>query len=334
MDHDLVFIRNKRHLPQAKNLQPGLCNYPSKVINIDSAGRIFVCLCEAWLPYSIGHVMEFETLEQVFDHPQTINIQQSQQQGQYQYCDTESCNLMYEKRIQDTIQIYIGIDDSCQLSCASCRSQVLIEKNNAHKLAWIDRITSWLANTKAPKVDVLIGSRGDPFASPLYRKILAELGHLQLDSRIEFQLKTNGLLIQRYLAELDILPKINQLEISIDAGTENTYHMVRQPAKWSVLLDNLEYCLHLRQTQHAFPIRANFVVQKNNFKEMLAFVELCRKYIMIPNFTVLQDWNTFVYKDHAVHLQSHPQHKDFIHMIQHQEIKPFIGRKFDHWYKS
>ena len=329
MDHDLVFIRKTRGLPAVKSLPPGLCNYTSRVINIDSRGRVFVCLCEAWAPWSIGHVMDFQTIEQIWQHPQTQQIAHSQDLGEYQYCDTVHCNVEHQRRRQTTIQVYIGLDDSCQLSCPSCRQQPIFEKDYDIKLPWVERIVQWLQH-RTDTVDVLIGSRGDPFASSLYRKIITDLSGLP----VRFQLKTNGLLLQRYLSEIDILDQLTQLEISIDAATESTYEQVRRPGRWATLIDNLDYCLNIRKTKQPFQVRANFVVQKANYTEMLAFVELCRKYIMLPNFTVLQDWNTFNYRDNAVHLPGSADYDNFIKIVTDPLVSPYIGRKFDNWTNS
>lgn len=334
MDHDLVFIRNNRGLPSVKSLPPGLCNYPSRVVNIDSQGRVFVCLCEAWAPWSIGHVLDFQSIEEIWQHPQTRSIASSQDRGEYSYCDTLHCNVGNQHRHLHNIQLYIGLDDSCQLSCPSCRNESIFEKDYDVKLPWIDHISNWLSNQpNLGPVDVLIGSRGDPFASGLYRRLIANLAKLTKSPPVRFQLKTNGLLLTRYLHELDIIDQLSMLEISIDAATADTYHQVRRPARWTTLIENLDYCLELRGN-HAFQVKANFVVQKSNYKEMLGFVELCRKYIMFPSFTVLQDWNTFSYADNAVHLTEHPEHEQFLEIVSDSRISPFIGKRFDNWTKS
>lgn len=333
MDHDLVFIRKNRGLPAAKQIKPGLCNYPSRVINIDSHGRIFVCLCEAWAPWSAGHVLDFDSMEQVWQSSVPLEIANSQQLGEYSYCDTAYCNVEYQSRTQSAIQLLIGIDDSCQLSCPSCRNEPIFNKDYDIKLPWAQRIVEWLTkHDKIELVNVLIGSHGDPFASGLYRKIISDLAQVPASPLIRFQLKTNGLLLTRYLSDLSILPNLTKLEISIDAATEATYEQVRRPGRWATLLENLEYCLQIR-SQYPFHVKANFVVQQANYTEMLGFVELCRKYKMTPDFTLLQDWNTFAYADNAVHLVTHPEYDKFVETINHPALSSVIGKRFDNFTK-
>jgi len=333
MDHDLVFIRRNVGLPSVKHIHPGLCNYPSRVINVDSQGRVFSCLCEAWLPWSLGHVLDFESISDIWKNPVKKAIEESQQQGEYAYCDTVHCGVEHTGRRLTSVQIYIGIDDSCQLSCPSCRHQPIFEKDFDIKLPWVQRIIQWIKNYQSPMpVDVLIGSHGDPFASRLYRDLIAELA--LIDSPVRFQLRTNGLLLTRYLDELKILPRLSQLEISIDAATEKTYEQVRRPGRWPALIENLDYCLHLRINQFPFRVTANFVIQKDNFREIPEFVDLCRQYHMYPNFTVLQDWSTFSYIHNAVHLPDHPCYQEFVDLINQPKINRIIGKKLDHWIKK
>ncbi len=332
MEHDLIFLRRTRGLPSKKTIAAGLCNYPQHVINIDHHGRIFVCLCEAWLPYSVGHVMDFESIEQIWRSDTAVDITQSQLRGEYEYCDTLHCNVERESRLLKRVQIYIGIDDSCQLTCPSCRLSPIFDKDYDKKLPWVERITSWIQQLKDPRpLDVLIGSHGDPFASALYRKIIQDLSALDRD--IQFQLRTNGLLLTRYISELNILPRLSQLEISIDAASAETYEQVRRPGKWHTLIENLEYANQVRITQRPFFMIANFVIQQCNYKEMPAFVLLCRKYNMQPSFTILQDWSTFSYQQNAVHLPQHQEHAEFVAVLNDPVVKKVIGNRLDHWIK-
>lgn len=332
MDHDLVFIRRNLGLPSTKNITPGLCNYPSHVVNIDSHGRVFVCFCEAWLPWSLGHVMDFESIADIWQHPLKKTIEHSQRQGEYAYCDTVHCGVTQSPRRLCSLQIYIGIDDSCQLTCPSCRLEPVFEKEFDIKLPWVQRIVQWINKLESPlPIDILIGSHGDPFASRLYRGLMTYLALLKVPVR--FQLRTNGLLLSRYLDELQILPRLSKLEISIDAAEAYTYEQVRRPGKWQSLIENLDYCLSIRTNKNPFRVLANFVIQKANYREMPAFVELCSKYHMFPNFTVLQDWSTFSYKDNAVHLSDHPCYQEFVQVVNDSLVKKTIGKTLDHWIK-
>lgn len=330
MDNELVFMQRVRGLPRDKSLPIGLCNYTNNVVNIDSKGRVFICLCEAWLPWSIGHVMDFDSLDEIWQHTFAQDIRSNQDAGTYKYCDTPTCAVAASPRLLPGIQIYLGFDDSCQLSCASCRQEQIYERDFDHKLPWAERVISWVQKRSDPeRINILIGSHGDPFASGLYKKVMQELSVLP----VRFQLRTNGLLINKHLAELNILDRLTELEISIDAGTAITYEQVRRPAKWSSLVANLEYLNALRRTNQ-FDVKANFVVQRANVAEMIDFFKLCVHYNMEPNYTMLQDWHTFNYRNEAVHLPGHPDHKKFLDIATLPSIAPYMGGSVDSWAKS
>lgn len=329
MDADLIFMQKLNGLPSIKALPVGLCNYTSNVVNIDNNGRIFICLCEQWLPWSIGHIMDFESLDDIWNHPKAIDIRSEQDAGTYKYCNISTCGASKSniRHIQG-IQIYLGFDNSCQLFCPSCRQEQIYERDYEYKLPWAERVISWVRKRSNPeRINILIGAHGDPFASGLYKKVMQELSVLP----VRFQLRTNGLLINKHLlSTIDILNGLTELEISIDAGTAKTYEQVRRPAKWTSLIENLEYLKSLRHT-HKFDVTANFVIQRANVADMLDFFNLCMLYNMKPVYTLLQDWNTFCYHDEAVHLPTHPNHSKFLEMISLPSLVPYmkIGDRFD-----
>jgi molybdenum cofactor biosynthesis enzyme MoaA len=332
MDHDLKWIRLQRSLPGPKKIDPNKCNLPGRVINIDATGRVFVCRCESWLPWSIGHLLDFDTLDDIWNHPTTIEIRSSQLVGEYKYCDTQYCGVdkLSGRMTDQKIEIYLGIDDSCQLACPSCRNEQKFEKNYELKKPWSDHVVNLIKNYSGPSVIcVLIGAHGDPLASDFYRYTMNQLSNLP----VLFQLRTNGLLLKKHLAELRILPNLTELEISIDAASMAIYEQVRWPGKWSSLLENLEYVQEARKQKY-FKVVANFVVQASNYTEMLDFVDLCNKYDMVPDFTLLQDWNTFDYKENAVHFPTHKNYQDFCRLAQSPIIKQHVGTNFDRWIKT
>lgn len=331
MDHDLKSIRIQRSLPGIKDIAPGKCNLPDRVINIDSQGRVFVCMCEAWVPWSIGHLLEFNSLEDVWQHPTTREIRNSQLAGEYKYCDVRYCGVE-RLPVSDYkhIELYLGLDDSCQLACPSCRKEQQFDKDFEAKRPWADHIATMIKNYQGiMPINVLIGAHGDPLASNFYRYVMTQLSDLP----VRFQLRTNGLLLKKHLSELCILPKLKELEISIDAASAGTYEQVRWPGRWDSLIENLDYMSEVRK-QNKFKTVANFVVQASNYTEMLDFVHLCDKYDMVPDFTLLQDWNTFDHMQNAVHYHAHDNYRDFCTVVQHPEIKKHIGTNFDHWIKT
>jgi MoaA/NifB/PqqE/SkfB family radical SAM enzyme len=123
--------------------------------------------------------------------------------------------------------------------------------------------------------EVLISGGGDPFASKHYRSILADLNPQDFPG-LKLILLTNGLLLtpQRW-SEFPTLGKmIGRLSVSVDAARAATYEKVRRPGKWAVISKNLEFIAGLRIAGHIPYFSINFVVQNDNYLEMLEFLDL------------------------------------------------------------
>lgn len=316
-DDDLIWIRKSRALPMVKNLVAGHCDLPWSVTNVDSHGRVFVCRCDGWVPFAVGHVTEFNTFEEIFSSPVAQSIQQSISQGTYDYCDTRFCGVENHPIHNDhDIYVSVGIDDSCNLQCPSCRPSMRFS-NDANfvqvRSDWADQINRWISAAAGKDIKVLIGSNGDPFASEVYRHFM----QTKMSHSVKYDIRTNGLLIKKHLANLPVVANLTQLEISIDAASPEVYHDVRRPGRWNSLIENLDHVLELRKT-YQFDVLAFFVIQRANLCDVIPFIDLCERYRMRPGFTLLQDWSSWPnFDDHCVQRPEHPMHQQFLDTVRH-----------------
>ena len=293
-------------------LDPHRCNFPAQVINIDPRGKLYLCICESWSPTSVGHVMDFDSMQAVFASAAAKKLQGTINDGSYSMCHIDQCGIAQHMRMANLPTIYVGIDDSCQLSCPSCRRDIEFDTTHTGKQAWVERILQWIELSPV-MTKVLVGAHGDPLVSGLYQQFLHRLCGLP----VLVQIKTNGLLLQSHMEYSGIWPQVTELSISIDAATPEVYHQLRRPAHWNQLIKNLDYMQELRSRAPIRLVRANFVVQQANLRDMPAFVDLCDKYDMEPNFTMLEDWG--VLDDFARH-QADP--RSVAAMSLHPRIKP------------
>lgn len=326
-NYDLIEMQKRKNLPSIKkDILPNQCYKPWRSINIDHAGRIFMCDCDGWLPYPVGYVFDFESLNDIFNSETAKKIQNSISVGTYEFCDTNECpvktDIMYCKTMENKYVISIGIDDSCNLSCPSCRDEIRYTKDivkNKNKLLWIDRIKSWIE--KVPSyfnVHIYIGSNGEPFASPLYLNLLENEFNNQ---NVIYSIRTNGLLSKRKIKGLNLLPKLNSIDISIDAASKKVYEYVRQPGKWNTLVKNVDYLIELRKNYN-FRIVGNFVIQKANIDDILPFIDWCDERDIVPCFTLLQHWTHFKNFDaECVHRPQDDLHKKFLEIIKSKKFK-------------
>ncbi len=316
IEHDLVFHRNTRNLPSKKNIAASRCEFPWKEVHVDRLGRIFVCGCDAWVPYSIGHVLDFDSLAEIFSSSTAQMIQRSIELGEYEYCDTVHCGVASEfKRIAFDYEVQIGIDDSCNLQCPSCRTSMRFRDDDHYvneRNQWLQQIQKWIKQCPDKKINILIGSNGEPFASPIYKNFLKT----DFNHNVNYEIRSNGTLIKKHINELSVLPNLKIIRLSIDAATAITYENVRRPAKWNNLLENIDY-LNMLKDRYNFRVHASFVIQKQNLDDVLEFIDFCHDNdIDSCDFTLLQDWGSFQdFDEQAVHRPGHALYRKFLQII-------------------
>ena len=69
---------------------------------------------------------------------------------------------------------------------------------------------------------------------------------------------------------------------------------------------------------HGFNFVLSYVVQANNYKEMVTFANLINKYDKINiYFSLVDDWGQVTFNQDAVWQTTHPDHNEFLEVLQH-----------------
>ena len=186
----------------------------------------------------------------------------------------------------------LAIDDSCNLRCPSCRKGLIFHKDgSAYRLGirLADKINDWLHTYNHP-IQVHIGSDGDPFASHVYRHFME---HTPVRDNIKYSILTNGLMVKDFWPQIPhIIENLTELGVSIDGATKETYEKLRLGGKWDSINRNLECIAELKE-QHNFRFVLHMVVQKDNWQEIPAMIELGKRLGTDEIcFNKIQDWNT------------------------------------------
>jgi len=325
---------------------PYLCNMPFNQVSVDQNGDCFLCSCEGHLPIPVGKVDEFNSIENVLDSPIAQMLQQDIKEKKYTWCAVEHCGVKYRNITKSVLQLSIHIDDSCNLACPSCRRQAYMIDSGPEfdkKLNQIKHILSWLDKFNK-HILISLGGTGDPLASHILRPLI--LDYEPRESQ-KFVITTNGLLLKKLMSRSKIKKAVTRYSISVDAASEQVYENVRRPGKWHNLVENLEW---ISQNRDNSSITLNFVVQKSNYQDLPAFVELCRSLTTTGTIVPLDDWGTWnsqpvlnpdeytikngCYTDHNVMDVAHPEHQQFIDILKSLRgnqpnfinISPFFNR--------
>ena len=276
-----------------KNGITNICNIPKKTLTIDNQGNCLLCICDGWLPISVGHITDFDSFEEIWQTDLAKTIQKDVDDKKYTWCSVDYCGIKNTNKFMPDYTISINIDESCNLKCPTCRSAFINFTSGSiydNKLTWSKHIVKLLENFDH-KCLVIMSGNGDPFASLIYRPILMNLAP---NPKLVFKIMTNGLLLKKLLKKTAIYNNIEQYSISIDAGDAETYKKVRVNGSWESLIENLNF-LKLELEDNKF-VNLNFCLHNENLDSLNNFVELVGKYQWNGTIQSLEDWGSYKYK--------------------------------------
>jgi len=224
--------------------------------------------------------------------------------------------------------IIFSHDRSCNLKCPSCRTDFIQSKgNDLDKALTIQEIILKEAMNDAH--ELYITGSGDGFGGEFWRNLLKSITMERYPNTKNLHLHTNGVgwteKIWNILSNLHSIPRITT-EISIDAATEDTYHQIRVGGIWKVLQENLHFIF--TKIPNLEFVRMTFVVQNNNYMEMVDFVKMSDYFQKLNgmntavSFQHINNWGTFSNADFMIKSianEKHPEHSLF--KIESDKIK-------------
>ncbi len=307
-------------------------------------GDVFSC-CPSWLPTPIGNLLR-QPMQEIWNGEIVQKVRESIHDGSFRFCVYSKCAhlqtvsgpVQRRESVTDPEMLEVinkrltvmpsgprtigcSYDKSCNLSCPSCRTELIIEKGRKDEILAISQSLreSWLADAQ----ELVITGSGDAFGSPYFRNWLQTMQRDEMPKLKSLHLLSNGIMWSpRHwnLIPAEIREIITSAWISIDAATAETYVVNRRGGKFERLLENLEFISALRRNNQLKHVTITFVVQDNNFLEMPDFVRLGIKHAFDKvYFGQLVDWGTFPkdeFKRRAVHLPDHPRHADLLRILK------------------
>lgn len=344
--HDAAELeRDDLHLPVDDWLRDKFCAAPFAQIETRANRAVHFC-CSAWQPVSIGSLTEDP--KAVWNSETAQEIRRSILDGDYSYCSRWHCPMISGRRLQTSDRTnlspevsrfladrkaasskrpptvdhtpdraILSHDRSCNLSCPSCRTDVIqITRSASAELDDLinEKYAEFLSNASRIKVT---GS-GDPFAS---RHFLNFLRHFTANSSRDrrLQLHTNGLLLDEATwNRLDLWGHVDSIWISVDAARPETYSVVRRGGQFDRLMKNLQFLGAMRRGGAFSKLRLDFVVQRQNFREVADFVSLAQHVGANGVYLLrLRNWGTFTPAEFAAHNVCDPDHPDFPELLVH-----------------
>lgn len=337
------------------DLRDKFCHIPFTYLSTGWKGAAHVCSCPAWVPFPVGNVLSAESADAVWNSDAAAEVRRSILDGDFSYCSRTLCSFITAQKLprKDEIEdptfrryidnhltvlaeppavVELNYDATCNLACPSCRTEIVTAKadeQDAYARA-TDRVI--LPLLKGAKGAYICGG-GEAFASKHFRTILAGLNRREYPN-LRLHLITNGLLVtpQRWKDFPELAEMIGAMSVSIDAAKAETYEKLRRPGKWATLMSNLEFIAGMRRAGKIPQLWINFVVQKENYREMIDFVELGSRlgvdqvwFQRVVNYGAYGE-ATFAELD--VTSPSHPEHAGLLEILREPILRsPIINRQ-------
>jgi sulfatase maturation enzyme AslB (radical SAM superfamily) len=333
-----------RHLLDPENPIYDLARYacPTPFEQLDVLEKSSHLCCRIWLKRSVGD-LSTTPYDEVWSSEAATEIRASVLDGSFRYCNKLACPLISAGRLPTKdelgaspffadvlrrgtgetsrlpIRINLAYDPHCNLSCPSCRTG-LVTSDEAVRVR-LDALTQkniypLLASAK----EVFVTGSGDPFASRTFRTLLSWISD-ETCPDLQVILTTNGMLLteDEWRKFPNLRGKVKAIKVSLDGASKTSHELIRRRSRWDVMTQNLPFIGRLLEGGEIGAFAIIFVVQRDNFREMGAFVDLAGEIgASQVIFERLINWGAFSsaeYAERAVHASSHPLHGEFLEHI-------------------
>lgn len=280
------------------------CKNPFEHVRIMNNGNFTYCYCADSSQMNMGRI-PFLKFEEYQKSCLLRLIRLSMLNGTYVFCNKKYCSMLRKKLSEESIEkdyeypllesdkfklvTDINIDESCNLYCASCRNQVIIDRSE-----WKQRLTESVIEQVLPETEILfMAGNGEVFASSYYKQILHARQYKKI---IGIMILSNGNICKK--DEWDYITNMVggnvHVSFSVDAATEKTYCKLRRGGDFKKVEANIRYVCNLKRHGKVRCVALNFVMQRENYRELEDFViwgkELGVDYF---NITYLENWGTW-----------------------------------------
>jgi len=340
-----------------KQVRGHKCTAPTQQMVVNQNGLTYICPSPAWLPKSIGSVLDYTDFFDLLNSYEARQIRSEIDLGRYSYCNHKICNFFNNQNIKVTessdpvplltddqftttslvttlpYEICFDFDYTCNFKCPSCRTDIINNNLGPAKLA-NDRIVEKIKHVILDKyIETntplhLRWAGGEPFVSHAYSELWEYISNN--GKYFSHTIQTNGSYLKK---RKDILtkmfPTILELRVSFDAGTKETYEKIRLNGIWEDLLDNCEFVVQLK-TKYGFKtnLQTDFVVQYDNFREIPAYINLAKQlgftHIRLSRMWNWDTWSTDEFNKLNVTDSNHPCYTELLEILNPYTQDPMV----------
>jgi len=196
------------------------------------------------------------------------------------------------------LDIMAETSNICNLRCRMCfqvDEKLPIHKTTSVSLMKMDtfrKIADECARCRIPALK--LNWRGEPMMNPLFTEMLR---YAKSKGILEVTSLTNGTLMNEDICRDIVAAKMDQLVISIDGFSKETYEKIRIGAKYDVVLNNLENLIAIRGKLKKPFIRLQYTESDINKHETSDFYEYWHKKVDEITISYCQDFGSLAKDD-------------------------------------
>lgn len=317
----------------AKNLQNLVCLSPFVGMCIDTDGGITLCGCQDWMPSKVGNLL-INSLDEILSNAGSTNIRQSIINGTYDFCNENTCGVLksdllnVKENVGNDIkpllldssryimpkEIWVSGDRTCNLSCPSCRTEII--KNSDAQTEHLEHLGQTLKSnlfcTPTDRPIVLhVSTSGELFASPMLLSFVNTISTEDFPN-VQLAIQSNGLLVPERWHRLESMQeKVKSITITTDAARPATYEKLRRGGRW----DDLQHALlwiSEKKKQNGMLFKIRMIVQKDNFEEMLEFYNMGQELgVDLVEYGRIGNWGTFSNDEFDLIDAFNPKHSQY-----------------------
>jgi radical SAM protein with 4Fe4S-binding SPASM domain len=205
----------------------------------------------------------------------------------YGYMHDKQVQLLMKKCERVPLHIMIENTNACNYHCSFCPHENMRREIGFMDMRLYKKIMDECAELRIEYVD--IHQFGEPLMDPDFTKRVA----YAKSKGIKFvTTNTNGLLLREDLARKLVDAKLDQIIISLDAATKETYRKVRPPGKLEVVERNIKNLIKIRNSLGFTRPRVvvDFVQQLENRSEVKLFVKKWKNVADKVMISYMHDW--------------------------------------------
>lgn len=317
----------------------------------------YVPCCHSWLK---PHYFELDHSGDPWKSSAAITLRQEMLKGNFEYCDRNKCqkplieidtlevidtaeafiDSMNLSKIKsgklselDVTAVIFAVDDRCNLACGSCRKEKITKTSRPIQsdiFAALLKFRRYLPHLRF----IDFAGYSEFFFIEWTKDLIGKINKNSAPNLKGINILSNGTLLDQKM--YDSLGEgkewINCLNISIDAGDEETYQKVRG-ANWKQLLKNLDFISKLRRSNKIRHLVFNFTVHKYNYHSIEDFIRLGKEFnVDEVLFTGIYDWSDtmkYDYSESAVHIPTHPEYSQFLAIKNRVENESLVNWKVE-----